>query len=69
MNWTAEEIKLLGTKSDAEIAGLLDRSLESVRLKRQNFRKRKSISRFKSSGFFAIPQRDFSLERAIVPTL
>jgi len=43
MNWTAEEIKLLGTKSDAEIAGLLDRSLESVRLKRQNLRKRKRV--------------------------
>src|SRR6266702_4594451 len=38
MNWTAEEVKLLGTKSDAEIAGLLDRSLESVRLKRQKLR-------------------------------
>ena len=35
MNWTVQEIKLLGTKSDAEIAGLLDCSLESVRLKRQ----------------------------------
>jgi len=43
MNWTAEEIKLLGTKSNAEIAGLLDRSLESVRLKRQNLRKRKRV--------------------------
>jgi len=35
MNWTVQEIKLLGTKSDAEIASLLDRSLESVQLKRQ----------------------------------
>jgi hypothetical protein len=35
MIWTAREIKLLGTKPDAEIARVLDRSLESVRLKRQ----------------------------------
>jgi hypothetical protein len=35
MNWTVQESKLLGTKPDAVIAILLDRSLESVRLKRQ----------------------------------
>ena len=38
MNWTTQEIKLLGTKPDAEIARVLDRSLEAVRLKRQKLR-------------------------------
>src|SRR6266566_3037569 len=34
-NWTPKEISRLGTKPDAELAAILGRSVESVRLTRQ----------------------------------